>query len=87
MKWDTRQMTGRAVSVATIWGVSKLLGSASGRRTARTIDRKVDAVQKKTAGSVRRGVRNARDNSVWTVAGVASLAIAVVLLASAARRD
>lgn len=87
MKWNTRQMAGRAASVATIWGVSRFLASPTGQRATRKIDRKVDRVQKKTAVSVRRGVRNARNHGMWAAAGIASLAIAAVLLATAARRD
>ena len=87
MKWNTRQMAGRAASVATIWGVSKLLASPAGQRATDKIDRKLGRAQKKTAVTVRRGVRNARDNRMWAAAGIASLAIAAVLLTTAVRRD
>ena len=87
MKWNTKQMAGRAASVATIWGVSRLLSSPSGKKAARNVDRKVTRTQKKTAASVKRGVRNVRANAGWAAAGAVALAAAAAFFSKATRRS
>lgn len=85
MKWDSKQMVGRAASVATIWGIGKVLSTPSGQRVTKKVDKKVTKVERKVAGSVRRGARNAADNSLWLTAGLATLAVATALLTKAAK--
>lgn len=84
MKWDSRLMAGRAASVATIWGISKLLATARGKRATKKLDQKVNKVQRETSRSVSRKVRNARDNRGLLAAGFAALAIGAALLGRAA---
>lgn len=86
MKWDTRQMAGRAASVVTIWGVSKFLSSKPGDRAASKVDGKVEKVGRKTKRAVRSGVRNARANRGWAAAGLAALAVGAAFLGKAASK-
>ena len=86
MKWNTKHMAGRAASIATIWGVSKILSSPTGQIAAAKLDKKVTSAQKKTAKSVKRGVRNARTNAGWAAAGAVALAAAAALFGKATRK-
>ena len=86
MKWNTKQMAGRAASIATIWGVSKILASPTGQKAANKLDTRVTHAQKKTAKSVKRRVRNARANAGWAAAGAVALAAAAALFGKATRK-
>ena len=86
VKWNTTQMAGRAASIATIWGVSKILSSPTGKKAAAKLDTRVTQAQKKTAKSVKRSVRNARSNAGWAAAGAVALAAAAALFGKATRK-
>ena len=82
VKWTTKQMAGRAASMATIWGVSRMLSTPAGKRAANRVDKRVATAQ----ASVKRGVRNARGNAGWAAAGMVALAAAAAFFGKATRR-
>lgn len=86
MKWDTRQMAGRLASVAAIWGVSQALATPAGKRFTEKIDKKAGKVTRKSAVTVKRGKRNAKDHKAWLAAGIASLVVGTALIGRALKR-
>jgi hypothetical protein len=86
MKWNTKQMAGRAASIATIWGVEKFLSSRPGKKATAAVDKKVSHAQKKTAITMKKSARNARSNAPWAIAGAVALAAAAAFFGKATRR-
>jgi hypothetical protein len=86
VKSPTHTTLTRLIPPLTVWAIGKILETPRVKGSVLELDALAYRKRHNAARSIKRGVKNARSNSSWLVAGAAAIVVGLGLMTKATRR-
>ena len=85
VKSPTRDTMMRLIPPLTVWAIGKIFDVPSVKGNVMELDGRANKKRYEMTRSVKRGMKNAKSNLSWLVAGAAAVVVGVGLIAKSAR--